>query len=241
MVKSRSKISINTAANQLRRMIRAADDGDLLGSEDEITTLLQVSRPTLRQVARLLEREGLLRVKRGVNGGYFASRPDVKVIEASVSAYLQMIDADGAEINDVASALWVLVVRKAAGLPRATIRSLAERMRAHVDEVPEQARLLDIVRAEEKNRGEIFRVVNSPYIELIFQINTTFASDHFPHDPQAMDQSPAHEEFVDAWRRAKLLEIEAIANGDQVLAELAARHYRQLFYQRLWLLRRAGD
>lgn len=235
MAKTRTTVNLQTAASHLRDIILAAGDGELLGSEEEIIAQLQVSRPTLRQVARLLEREGLLSVKRGVNGGYFAARPRVEDIEASVSAYLQMIDADYEEINEVASALWVLVVRKAANLSKQTAGILAQTMRGHIHPVSDKADLTEIVIAEEKHRREIFNVVNSPYIELIFQINTSFASSHFPHDPRRMDNSPEHRQFVGAWRRAKLLEIEAIANRDQALAELAARHYRQLFYQRLLL------
>lgn len=71
--KPRTKPNITTAASALREIIWSAAEGQLLGSEEDLTAMLGVSRPTVRQVARLLEREGLLKVRRGVNGGYFAS------------------------------------------------------------------------------------------------------------------------------------------------------------------------
>jgi len=45
------------AAHALREDILAREDGELLGSEDELMERLGVSRPTLRQAARLLEHE----------------------------------------------------------------------------------------------------------------------------------------------------------------------------------------
>jgi hypothetical protein len=112
----------------------------------------------------------------------------------------------------------VLVVCKVATLPREGAQLLAEKMRDHVCKVKEDAGLKGVLRAEEVNRKEIFNAISSPYIELILQINTSFASEHSPHDPHKMDHTPAHREFVGAWRRAKQLEIEVIANGDLALA-----------------------
>jgi len=56
--------------------VLAAKEGALIGSEESLIADLGVSRSTLRQAARLLEREGLLRVKRGINGGYYGQPTD---------------------------------------------------------------------------------------------------------------------------------------------------------------------
>jgi hypothetical protein len=39
---------------------------------------------------------------------------------------------------------------------------------------------------------------------------------------------------VRAWRSAKLLELESIADGDPELAMMAARHGRNLWHRRIW-------
>src|SRR6266404_239290 len=110
----RTRSAIDAAAARLRELALAADDGELLGSEEALVEKLGASRTTVRQVARLLEREGLLRVRRGINGGYFAARPDLHTIETTVSAYLEMLHTEPEDVTTIASALWVEVLRRAA-------------------------------------------------------------------------------------------------------------------------------
>ena len=80
MTKRPSRPAIEAAAAQLRSIVLESDNGALIGSEDMLLEKLGFSRSTVRQVARLLEREGYLRVRRGINGGYFGSRPDAATI-----------------------------------------------------------------------------------------------------------------------------------------------------------------
>ena len=74
-----------------------------MGSEETLIAKLGVSRATVRQAARLLEREGFPRVRRGINGGYFAARPDVRTIEKAVSSYLEMVHTKPEDITVIAS------------------------------------------------------------------------------------------------------------------------------------------
>jgi len=234
MSSRRSKANIDTVAANLRTIIWSAEEGDLLGSEEDLVTMLGVSRPTVRQVARLLEREGLLLVRRGINGGYFAARPSVEVIESSVSAYLQMVESDDEELSEIAAALWVVVARRAAAAASGETRALMEALRSRVLTLTDDAGFDDMLAIEEECRKAIFQLIRSPYIELIFHINRTFAIKRFPMRPSDLDGTPQHAEFIHAWRRAKLMEIEAIADGDVRVTELAARHARNLFHHRLW-------
>jgi GntR family transcriptional regulator, transcriptional repressor for pyruvate dehydrogenase complex len=62
----------------IERIIDAIDaqglvEGDRLPHESEMATLLEVSRPTLRQALRILETSGVLRVKAGQSGGVFVA------------------------------------------------------------------------------------------------------------------------------------------------------------------------
>ena len=191
------------------------------------------SRATVRQVARLLEREGMLRVRRGINGGYFAARPDLSTIETTVSAYLDMIHTEAEDVTAIASVLWVEVLRRAAHVRTKEAKALAEKYLEKAKAVRDKASFEDIRHIELESRKAIFDLVRSPYIELIFQINTAFAQRRFK--PQSeRDDTDAHREFVHAWRNAKVLELESIASGDPELATMAARHARNIWHRRVW-------
>ena len=75
-------------------MSLARQDGDLLSSEESLVTQLGVSRPTLRQAAALVAQERLIRIKRGVGGGYFAARPDSMTVARMAAIYLRSRNAD---------------------------------------------------------------------------------------------------------------------------------------------------
>jgi DNA-binding GntR family transcriptional regulator len=227
-----SRSTIEAAAAQFRAMSLDAEEGALLGSEDTLVQALGVSRATVRQVARLLEREGLLKVRRGINGGYFAARPDVDTIEQAVSAYLVTLDMDAQDVTTIASVLWVEVLRKAAGRRSAAAREMVEAFRARVAAVRPDAPFSEIVQLEQDSRTAIFDLIKARYIELIFQINVAFAQKRFAAAPE-MDPGE-HRAFVHAWRNAKLMELEAIADGDPELGMMAARHIRTLWHQRIW-------
>ncbi len=76
-------------ADVLREEILRRESGDLLGSEDDLIERLGVSRPTLRQAARVLEAEELLVVKRGWNGGFFTRRPEATAVARMAGLYLR--------------------------------------------------------------------------------------------------------------------------------------------------------
>jgi DNA-binding FadR family transcriptional regulator len=227
------KSAIDAAASQLRSIVLTAEEGSFLGSEESLIAKLGVSRVTVRQVARLLEREGLLLVRRGINGGYFAARPDVRTIETAVSAYLEMVHTEPEDITAMASVLWVEVLRRAARMKTHESKALAEKYLERVRALRIDASFHDVLRIEQESRQDLFDLIKSRYIELIFQINTAFAHRQFP-PPSEKDNTQAHREFVHAWRNAKLLEFQSIADGDPELAMMAARHGRNVWHKRLW-------
>ena len=105
MPKAPSISTLEVVKAKLREVVLSAKEGALIGSEESLIADLAVSRSTLRQAARLLEREGLLRVKRGINGGYYGSRPDEKTIQTAVSAYLGTLDMKYDDVTAVASSV----------------------------------------------------------------------------------------------------------------------------------------
>ena len=77
------------AAELRNEVIDKFTDGQHLGSAEELAARFGVSVTTLRQGLRVLEAEGLVRVRRGNSGGYFASTPSARVVSRSASALLQ--------------------------------------------------------------------------------------------------------------------------------------------------------
>lgn len=232
MKSTKAKSIIETAAAGLRKLVQSIESGALLGSEEDLIAWLQVSRATLRQVARLLEREGWLAVKRGINGGYFSARPDLNAIENSVSAYLDLIDADVRETAIVGTALWIEIMRRAASAEPDRVKVVIQALRKKVAALRSDASLDDVLQLDLDIRAVFLELIKSRYIEFLFQINVIYASRQFVTRPDADDDSPEHVDFVKAWRAAKIMEFAAIEDGDVELATLAARHSRNVWYWR---------
>jgi DNA-binding GntR family transcriptional regulator len=234
MTNVKKKTTIELTAERLREIVLAADEDTLIGSEESLVTELGCSRSTVRQVARLLEREGLLRVKRGINGGYFGTRPDTGTIEAIVGTYLSTLDLDAQDVTLLASALWVEVMRKAAGHPdRDVARTVSEQMERRIRRVKEGASFQSIRDLELEMQDAVFEFTKSHYVKLIFDINAEFSRRKFDM-PIESDDGAVHQDFVRAWRDAKLLELKAIAEGDRDLAVMAARYSRKIWHRRVY-------
>ncbi len=233
MGRSSKETALDTAAARLRELVLKTADGAFIGSEDSLVSGLGFSRNTVRQAARLLEREGLLLVRRGINGGYFGARPNVKTIERAVATYLETLDMDAEDVTVVASALWVEVLCRAAALRTDEARQLAEKFRDRVRALKPKPSFDEILELERESRAAIFDLTKWRYIELIFTINMAFAIRH-PPEPRPSDDSPVHQEFVRAWTNAKLMELSAIGEGDVQLGAMAARHIRHVWHQRVW-------
>jgi len=234
METDRAKPNTTAAAAQLRELIWAAEEGQFLGSEEDIIEHLKVSRPTVRQAARLLEFEGLLKVRRGNHGGYFAARPSVEVLEQAVSAYLKMMIVDYEELTEIASALWVIAATKAAQAEAEQIATVTIRMKEAILNLPVDATFHDTLEIEKETRNGLFKLIDSPYIELIFQINRIFSEKNITPNPAISDDSAEHRQYVKSWCAAKLIELEAIESGDTNVVKLAARYTRDLLHKRLW-------
>jgi DNA-binding FadR family transcriptional regulator len=230
--------TLEVASERLRAMALESDADVMLGSEDMLRQVLQVSRSTLRQVARLLEREGLLRVRRGIGGGYYSARPDLAGIKATISAHLQTLHVEPGDITAVAAALWVELVRQAAALPEAARQEATTALADQVRAMQPGIGFEEIRAVEDANRAALFSLVKSPYVELIFQINLAFAQRHF-REPVKEESGEVDRAFLKAWRTAKLLELGAIADGDGELAAMAARHSRNIWHGRV--MRRIGS
>jgi GntR family transcriptional regulator, transcriptional repressor for pyruvate dehydrogenase complex len=227
-----AKSATEVTAQALRKIVLSIDPGDHIGSEEELIARLGSSRITVRQVARLLESEGLLRVRRGINGGYFAARPDAGTIEATVSSYLETLDIDSFDVTVVASALWVETMRKAAVADRAKAAPIVARLATKIKTVRDDASFEKVREIEMLVQSDIFDLAQSAYVRLIFDINVAFSRRRFSQ-PVPDNDSEEHRSFVHAWRDAKLLELGAISRGDAELAGMAGQHSRKIWHRRI--------
>jgi DNA-binding FadR family transcriptional regulator len=231
--------ALSAAAQRLRELSLAAEEGSLLGGEEALIAELGFSRSTVRQAARLLEREGLLRVKRGPSGGYFACRPDAATIEGAVSAYLQVLDVDVEDVLAIASALWIEAMVKAARAPEERRLAAVDKLRRLLDTVKDNASFRQLRDAELLGQGVVFDLAGSNYIKLVFDINLAFSQRRLSGTLDEAEPE-VHRQFVANWREAKRLECGALAEGSEELAALASRYSRKLWDRTVWQRRGVG-
>ena len=224
----------DSVAEKLRQRILAMPADALIGSEDALVEETQTSRSTLRQVARMLEGEGLLKVKRGVGGGYYSARPDLATIQTAVSSYLQTVAVKPTDPMTIASVLWREAIRQAADADPRGVAALSERFRPAVARIAANATYAIVLECERAFREAVFSLIDSAYIRLIFQINSTMAAAYYRPGSES-DASPEHATFVGEWRSARLLEIGALETGDAELACSAAQHMRLIWNRRVAL------
>lgn len=80
---------IKSVYTKICNLILASGENEIyFGSEDDLLRQLAISRPSLRQVVRLLQFDGLLVVKKGPNGGYFGRVPSFNGVSHLASIYL---------------------------------------------------------------------------------------------------------------------------------------------------------
>jgi GntR family transcriptional regulator, transcriptional repressor for pyruvate dehydrogenase complex len=204
------------AADRLRERIMELEEGAYLGSEDDLSKFLGVGRHTLRQTARLLEHERLLKVKRGVRGGYYAIRPDVDAVADAAAIYLRSRSASTPDLYTAAAVLDVELARLAAISAnedaRARLADLEHRLRGAT--VTDRNLLAEL---EQEFRDCVFALAGNAFIELMLRIQARLAHRpprlSQPDDPQ---RTRDHQE-----RRARLAA--AILDRDPDMAMLIAR------------------
>ncbi|MBX3509735.1 MAG: GntR family transcriptional regulator [Hyphomonadaceae bacterium] len=123
----RAPSRVHAATKALRAQALRAPEGALIGSEDELLARYQVSRPTLRQAAACVVQEQLIEVRRGVGGGYFARRPDIRSVTSIASVYFRSKGTTMAELLLAIEPLRTEIARLATRSDNAAARSeLAE-------------------------------------------------------------------------------------------------------------------
>jgi GntR family transcriptional repressor for pyruvate dehydrogenase complex len=128
-------------AAQLRKRIIEGDlvDGAELPVEAQLLTEIPVSRPSLREAIRILETEGLLKVRRGKRGGIVITGPSAQTAAFHMGLLLHSRSTAMTDLAAARKLLEPLCAEQAAGREDheeagASLRQFAERGVAVVDD-----------------------------------------------------------------------------------------------------------
>jgi DNA-binding FadR family transcriptional regulator len=123
-IHGRARSTSEAISDALRESILRGElcDGDVLPGQDDLMSTFSASKPSVRGALRILESEGLIRVRRGRLGGAIVNAPKVDHAARAVEMILRAREVG---IDDVASALQSLEPMCAAMCARRPDRSVA--------------------------------------------------------------------------------------------------------------------
>ncbi|MFV8817663.1 FadR/GntR family transcriptional regulator [Haliea sp. E17] len=216
---NRKQPLVQETANRLRELSLASEPGARLGSLAEMAGQFDVGIVTVQQAARILEHEGLLKVKRGPGGGYSAARPDDAALERAFATYMRVHDINHREAFELAVMLDCEIIQTAAreidesALPQ--IHSLLARLDTCAD-------IEDCVDFEIRFRETLLGLFEQPLLELLAKVAMQMYREE--------GQSPMFEGDFDfeGWRIGRRRILEAILARDGELAGFEAQRYRQM-------------
>tara|TARA_R110000824_G_scaffold37553_5_gene115515 strand:+ start:8241 stop:8951 length:711 start_codon:yes stop_codon:yes gene_type:complete len=158
-------------ARELVDMSLAAAPGDYLGAENDLLEKFGISRPTLRQAAKMVERDRLISVRRGTKGGFFAARPDAKDAIQSLTRFLRLRGANLGNVMQVTRPVLEEAADAAAKLR--TAADVAE-LKVFVEAIGECEGSRELIASEVKMAQLIARISGNPVIELVMEIGYSF-------------------------------------------------------------------
>ncbi|HMP44857.1 MAG TPA: FCD domain-containing protein [Sphingopyxis sp.] len=211
-------------ARALANLSLAAEPGAHLGAEDDLLRRFAVSRPTLRQAAKLVERDRLISIRRGAQGGYFAERPDAHDAIQSLVRFLRLKGGTLGHVIQVTQP-----VSEAAAVAAARLRTDADadRLRAYLATLDARDTPRDLIAGEVEIARLIAAMSGNPAFALVMEIGYSFGLDEKGIDLYA---DPERRERARAMQRSLC---RAIIDGDADIARLMMRRRSDQFDQ--WL------
>jgi DNA-binding FadR family transcriptional regulator len=220
MKRPRNDTVVRRIANQLREEAFLGEHDALLGSEDELVERYGVSRPTFRLAAKLLEQSQLLKIKRGVKGGYFIQRPTSGAVAHMTAIYLQSRHATAQHLVATTGPLYAVTGRLAAQNLDAEGEQRLRTFVEHERETLDLPMTLSEYMASEHAFGDMFRALSGNAVASLF-IEIIFSLAEF----QTGVARAWEEGLIEQSRRLRLRVAEAILQRDAELAEVAARSW----------------
>jgi len=210
-------------ADALRREILLRGQQDrFIGLEDDLVARFNVSKPTFRQAAKLLEHEQILVIKRGAGGGFFAQPPTERVVSQMAAMVLGSRGATLKQVGMVSAPLTVEALRQLALHPDPVHRAkVAEFVAAHAgfENLPGHLERGRVIADFERLVGHL---CGNPALELFVEAIRAITKDpkyaEFQISPaQAAAVAPCYRQLA-----------EFVAQGEVELAVVVARRYTSM-------------
>ena len=209
---------VKTVAATLRADSLACKDGELIAPEAELLARYGVSRPTLRQAAAIVEQEQLLKVKRGVSGGYVAVKPAGEAVAHMATIYLHARGVDLGQILHAVEPIRIELARLAADNADSKVRAEIEQF-LEQELHPSDDSYRGFLRSE-REFGEILgRGSKNAVLSLFLNILYDLAATVKPQNDVYIGQP----ERVAEYRKVRAGIAKAVVEGDSEIAMLAAR------------------
>ena len=154
-----SQISLNSA------------EGEFLGAEDELLARLGVSRPTLRQAAKIAENDRMISVRRGIRGGFYASRPDADDAIRTLARFLRLRGATLSDIMAVSRHVSEEAAQLACACQDDGLRLRLEEFAARIESNDSPSAM---IAAETEIARLLAAMSGNPVIELVMAIGYSF-------------------------------------------------------------------
>lgn len=202
---------VSRTARALTDLSAAAAPGDYLGAEDDLLARLGVSRPTLRQAAKIVESDRMIVVRRGAKGGFYAARPDAADVIRAPARYLRL---HGATIADVHAVTKTITQTAAAAAASCADPDLRARLAAFRDGIDGADTVGALIRSETELARLLAQMSGNPAAVLFIEISHTFGRDEHA---VRFYQTPEDRERARALQRRLC---DAVLSGDGDIAAL---------------------
>lgn len=211
-------------ARALGQMSLQKPEGGFLGAEDDLLRHLAVSRPTLRQAAKIAENDRMIEVRRGVRGGYYASRPDADDAIRVLARFLRLRGTTLAQIMDVARLVSERAAVLAAGCDDDALR---DRLRKCLTTVGVEDTRGAMIAAENELARAIAAMSGNPAIELVMAIGYSFGMEE---EDSPLFRDPQQRQHM---RKLQRDLVNAVLDRDPEIAGLMMQRRRRMMAQ--WL------
>lgn len=220
--------TVSRTVRELMDFILAMPEDAYLGSEPDLLSRFSVSRPTLRQAAKILESDQFLSVRRGVRGGFYGRRPESRHVVGLPTLWLKLQGADISDMRFANSLIMPEISAQAANCADQELVGRLQTFRDTIDVHPSQ---------EVSNRRQIEREVElgqlvarmcgNPVLLLYIDIGMAFGI--LDRDFRFLKQPGRAEE----WLKLQYFYCDAILSRDAEIARVLS-HRRSATVER-WL------
>lgn len=216
-------------ARELAQLSLSAAEGDFLGAEEDLLAHFGVSRPTLRQAAKIVENDKLVSVRRGIKGGFYAARPDAGDAIRTLARYLRM---KGGTLSDILVVSRLVSEEAAARACSCADETLLCRLEGFLAGVDSNDTPGAMIKAESELVEIISRMSGNPAIELVMAIGFSFGREE---REIGLYREPEHRQTGRLLHRKLCL---AILDRDEEIARVIMRRRSATMLE--WLERESG-